>query len=134
MAKKQIATFLGTNPGLSIASEYAYAFSGAVTVNNASVECLKFTSGKKLIVAQFSQAIDYTAIGNGKFTGFTIKLKGLIVATNYEATQTAGTNENNGPQVYQFVIPPFTEVITIGSTDSAADNPFFHTIVGRVYA
>ena len=113
--------------------KHCYAYSGSITVNNDSVECLKFKTGNDPIIADFSQAIDYTNVGGAKFTGFTIKLNGVIIATNYEATDTAGKSENNNPSSYRFLIPPLTEVITIASTDSAADNPFFPSIVGEVY-
>lgn len=127
------AQFTSAGKGLTVLGDYAYAYSGSITVNNDSVECLKFTTGNELIIADFSQSIDYTNIGGARFTGFTIKLNGIIIATNYEATDTAGKSENNNPSYYRFLIPPLSEVITIGSTDSAANNPFFHTIVGRVY-
>jgi len=134
MAKKQIATFLGPNKGLSIAGEHAYAYSGSVAVNNTTVECLNFTTGKELIVAELSQAVNYSQVGNGKLVGFNVKLNGIVVATNLEATQTFGTNENNEPSRYSFIIPPLTQVQTEATTNGEADIEFFHSIVGRVYA
>ncbi len=112
---------------------FVYAYSGQVIVNNTTVTCLEFTTGSGYVVAQFSQAVDYTAIGGGKLVGFTIELNGTVICTNLEATDTAGKSENNGPLSYEFIIPPYTEVKTSGTTDGAADNPFFHTIVGRIY-
>jgi len=94
---------------------------------------LDFKTGAGYIVAEFSQAIDYSNVGNGKFTGFTIKLNDIVIVTNYEATSTGGNAENNMPQFYRLIIPPYTQVTTQGSTDSAANNPFFHTIKGRIY-
>jgi len=48
MARKNIATFLAPNPGLSIVANHCYAYSGSVAVSggsSADTTCLKFTSG-----------------------------------------------------------------------------------------
>ena len=112
---------------------FAYAYSGEVLINNTTETCLLFTSGSGFIHAEFFQAINYGNIGNGKFTGFTIKLNDLEIFVNRESTRNYGDNESNNPEVVRFIIPPLTKVETTGYSDQASDNPFFHSIVGRVY-
>ena len=125
--------FTGPAQALEIYGDFCAAYSGSIIVNNNTVTCLEFTTGNFLSVVRFTQAVDYTAIGGGKFVGFTLELNGTVICTNLEQTDTGGKSENNEPQVYEFIIPPYTEVKTSGITDSVAENPFFHTITGRIY-
>ena len=126
-------SFTGAASGLEIYGDFCAAYSGSILVNNTTVTCLEFRTGNHLSVVEFSQGVNYNQVGNGKLVGFTIELNGTVICTNLEATQTFGTNENNEPSRYAFIIPPYTEVKTEATTDAAADIPFFHTITGRIY-
>jgi len=126
-------TFTGTASGLDIYGDFCAAYSGQIIANNNTVTCLEFRTGNHLSVVEFSQGVNYSNVGNGKLIGFTIELNGTVICTNLEATQTFGTNENNEPSRYAFIIPPYTEVKTEATTDGAADIEFFHTITGRIY-
>jgi len=44
-----------------------------------------------------------------------------------------GKNESNTPSTYRLVIPPYSQVVTEGTTNSAADIPFYHIITGKLY-
>jgi len=135
MAKTRIgsnAIFTGPQKGLSILGEHCYAYSGSVIVNNTTVDCLAFNSGKHYMVVEFREGIDFTNVGT-KFVGFTIKFNGTVILTNYHTVETGGKNESNTPSTYQLVIPPLTNVITQATTNSAANIPFYHLVTGRVY-
>ena len=50
MAKKNVATFLGTQKGLSIVGNYCYAYSGVVRANGSDTTALDFHTGDSTIV------------------------------------------------------------------------------------
>ena len=124
----QNLNYIGTEP-----NSYCFAYSGQFTVNDTSETGLLFTIGGHFIRAKFQQGINYAFIGNGKLTGFTIKVNDQVIVTNLEATQTYGQNENNMASDFEFIIPPYAKVECVGTTDAAADAPFFQVITGRVY-
>jgi len=127
------ASIASTGKGIRYIGQHCYAYAGSVVANNNTVTCLNFTTGSGYVVAEFSQALNYSNVGNGKLIGFTIELNGTVICDNLEATQTFGTNENNQPSTFNFIIPPNTQVKTEATTDGAADIPFYHSITGRVY-
>jgi len=136
MAKTRIgsnAIFSGPQKGLSIIGSHCYAFSGEVFVNNTTATLLEFSTGKGYIIAEFTQSVDYGNIGAGKFIGFNIQYNGVKVVLNNSSTRNYGDNESNQPDIVRILIPPFTTVVTQGFSDQASDNPFFHSISGRVY-
>jgi hypothetical protein len=120
--------YIGVEP-----NSYCFAYSGQFTVNNTTETGLLFTIGAHFIRAKFQQSVDYTSVGNGKLTGFAIKVNDQEIIDNLEATQTAGTNENNNPSSFDFIIPPFAKIECTATTDSGADIPFYQVITGRVY-
>ena len=62
-----------------------------------------------------------------------IKINGIVVLTNYHTVVSGGKNESNTPSTYRLVIPPYSQVVTEGTTNSAADIPFYHIITGKLY-
>jgi hypothetical protein len=123
----------GTGRELNYIGNHCFAYSGEVAVNNATVTLLEFTSGAGYILAEFTQSVDYGNIGNGKFVGFNIQLNGIKVVENNSSTRNYGDNESNQPDAVRILIPPYTNVTTQGFSDQASDNPFFHSITGRIY-
>jgi len=121
----------GTGLGINYVGKYAYAHSGGVTVSNDSIECLNFTSGKDPIIATFYFTTDYNTLGDTKRAGFAIKLNGITIAD--QSQQYSTSYEAAMPNKIKFLIPPFTEVVTIGTTNSTATNLFYHTILGKIY-
>ncbi len=131
MAKKNIATFLGTGKHLSIAGTHAYAYSGGVAINNTSVECLNFTTGKETIMATFYFSMDYTTITGGNTAGWEIKLNNITISKQNDAI--SASYEGLVPKKITFLIPPLTNVTTIGITNSSSNNKFYHTLTGKVH-
>jgi len=119
-----------TGLSLNYVGKHAYAYSGGVAINNSSAECLNFTTGKDPIMATFYFTMDYTSLADAKTAGFTIKLNGLIIAD--QNNHISASYEGIIPNKIKFFIPPFTEVVTIGTTNSATANLFYHTIIGKV--
>ena len=80
MAKKQVATFLGPQPGLCYAGEFVYAYSGTVEVTGTTnpVSMLSFHTGKEVINAFFQ--FQYVEAG-GNDLNFFIDFNGNRIAT-----------------------------------------------------
>jgi len=133
MAKKQIATFLGPNLGLSVVGDHCYAYSGQVIIANTTETCLSFTTGNHISVVEFTQSIDAEAIGQGQLIGFSIEMNGTVITSLKEFLRDQGSGETVALLYYRFIIPPNTQVTTKGYTDDSSDNPFFHTLSGRIY-
>ena len=69
MAKKQIATFLGPNKGLSIIGNHAYAYSGPYQASTTSVIVLDFSTGNQYVVGKlFLNGTIQTGSGSGEIT------------------------------------------------------------------
>mgnify|MGYP005826172211 CR=1 FL=1 len=126
MAKKQIATFLAPNKGLSVVGTHCYAYNNAA-VGTAETTILEFTTGKFYIVGQIHYSkntfdgddMQYQLYFNGSLVlGFT---------DQYSANDFAY-------QAYPIVIPPLT-LVKATSTDDTGDNarPVFCSITGRIY-
>jgi len=122
----------GAGLELNYLGRHCFAYSGSVIVNNTTETCLSFTTGSSYIRAEFREGVDFTNVGT-KFVGFTIKMNGIVILTNYHTVETGGKNESNTPSTYKLIIPPYTQIITQASTNSAADIPFYHLITGKLY-
>ena len=126
MAKKNIATFLGPQKGLSIIGEHAYAFSGSFAAGSGPTDYLAFaTGGKEYIVGRFEMNADFAGTG-GNDLAVIIKFNGINVV--YESD--IGNNYLAGDCYFDVVIPPLTSVLVQMVASSAVSNINF---VGRVY-
>ena len=129
MAKKQIATFLAPNKGLSIAGNFAYGYSGEVTVasagGGANTTLLEFTSGDYLFVGflNFSNDLDGAAAIN-----LEMSLNGQIILTMKE-----DSSSTDSPMRYNVIIPPNTEV-SVKWGQASGSNKATALLTGRVYA
>jgi len=126
MAKKQIATFLAANKGLSIAGEHAYAYSGIQTIASPPTlqTLLEFTTGNYILLAKVSWCGD-AANSWDFFTN--ILLNGVLV---WNATYEDGKYAMSD-QPLPMVIPPNTHFE--GKLSSAGADNVAMTIAGRVY-
>jgi len=116
-----------------IGNRNCYAYSGELIVADATVTCLEFTTGAGYIMADFSQSIDASQIDQGQLIGFSIELNSIVVCKFEEHVRSYAGQEYIGLQKYEFLIPPLTHVTTKAYTDDSSNNPFFHTLTGRVY-
>jgi len=118
---------------LNVIGDFCYAYSGLVTIANTTATCLSFTTGSHISVVEFTQSIDAEAIGQGQLIGFSIEMNGVVITSLKEFLRDQGSGETVALLYYRFIIPPYTQVTTKGYTDDSSDNPFFHTISGKIY-
>jgi hypothetical protein len=138
MAKKNTATFLGPNKGLSIVGEHAYAYSGDIPTNQASSQLtmLEFTTGTETFVGTWTVCGTVPISGAGvsgsggldqfhlAFNGTT--LQGLRTETNEEDMPSSDT--------IPVIIPPHTKVTVKGiSAKNDANWGFSTALHGRIY-
>ena len=127
MAKKRIGTFLGTNQGLSVAGDYAYAYSGVVEPGAGPTTVLDFTTGNYVCVGRFEMNADFKG-GGGNDYSVTLKLNGITIVFEQDIANNwlAGDNE------YPIIIPPNTLVEGLLS-DGGANKDMNLNFTGRVY-
>jgi len=134
MAKKQIATFLAPNQGLSIVGDHAYAYSGAVPALNSEQTLFNFTSASGYIVATLTMTapiIMTTGIGVGLIRGYNLAFNSQTVG-RYKVDSVSEDMPSN-TEVH-ILIPPLTAVV-LTCIDDNSDATFFGTanLTGRVY-
>jgi len=128
MAKKNIATFLGPNKGLSVVGAYAYAYSGNIASGSSDAEgtALDFTTGNYILKGQlqFCHPTDAT-----EDMTYRIYFNGQVI----QRWMNTGNLEPNQPQNPVFIIiPPRTVVkVTVASAGSARGQ--LASITGRIY-
>lgn len=133
MAKKNIATFLGPNKGLSILAGHSYAFSGTYESVDGSQTMLDFTTGKEVHVGTFSfnAPVRFAGASAGGIAVYQISFNGVVVAL--------GKSDSGAPDyVYQgtqeVIIPPLTHVTLKARCDENTANELITaTFSGRVY-
>ena len=129
MAKKQIATFLAPNKGLSIVGNHAYAYSGEVSVANTEINLLDFVSGKDYITAKVQLGSN---AGENEDYVFKIYFNGTVVFSTLFNNQ--GAQYVDVANSIPVIIPPLTNVQM--SLDNIADTDtrvWTVHMVGRVY-
>jgi len=133
MAKKRTVTFLGPNKGLSVVgNNYAYAYSGVISLNAESVTGLYFTSGDFIFVGNLNWTWDYHSMGDTADYGITIKFNGSTILFSDQATRASGGRVgHNTLETTEIIIPPNTTVEILGTTES--DTNYSMLLTGRVY-
>jgi len=125
MAKKQIATFLGTSKALVILGSHCYAYSGSFNPADGTT-FLEFTSpGHSYIVGSVEINADYAGTGGTNFQ-IVIALNGINVVSERDV----GNDYVPGDTEFKLIIPPLTTVkVTLTSTTAPANANF----TGRIY-
>ena len=126
MAKKNIATFLGTGKGLSILGDHCFAYSGEKVANTSATNFLKFTTGNYYTVAnvQFNYPRD-----NNEDATYEILMNGTVIQ---KWVSTGSLNPHQPQNVVPIVIPHHTEVI-VRATVLTTGRYQVVSITGRVY-
>ena len=123
MAKKQLTTFLGPNKGLSIAGDFAAAYTGAQASHTTKFTVLSFTTGNYLFVGEFqlNGAINLNDPTDINQTNATIKLNGNVVSL-----LTSGNGAIDAPmsQTQAVLIPANTEVTVEFDMDNISADRF----------
>jgi len=126
MAKKQIATYLGPNKGLSIVGTHMYATSGAVNFDDTETTCIKATTGNYYSYAYIQVGISEVSSDN---VFLRVYLNGALVFLH-----TVGdTQKIDRVTPVRVVIPPNTEFkVTMTNQDDTVRSATVIT-TGRVY-
>ena len=125
MAKKNIATFLGTQKGIVVLGSHAYAYSGSFNPGGGST-FLEFTSpGQSYMVGTIEVNADYAGTGGSNFQ-IVISLNGITVVSERDV----GNDYVPGDTEFKLIIPPSTTVkVDLTSTTAPANANF----TGRIY-
>jgi len=105
MAKKNIATFLGTGKHLTIAGNQAFAYSGPVSVNATLTTLISFHTGGKMIKALLVPMYMGSAAEGDDYL-WSVTFNGSIVAQLVLANNVEVPNTD-----CILIVPPLTEVI-----------------------
>jgi len=126
MAKKQIATFLGSQKGISIIGSHCYAYSGVVTLTNSFADYLNFTTGKETMVCDLNILGDWDTLGANNIET-KASLNGTVVIQDDSSGELA-------PYVWPcpLIIPPNTHVKIEGKVQSGTIE-FTCVLTGRIY-
>jgi len=128
MAKKNVATFVGPNKGLSMVGSHAYAFSGKITTTTASSAAttyLDFVTGSEYITATFHWLEAYS--GNAD--------RFIDILINGQSVMT-GIADDSANQLYaqpiKILLPPHSQItVKYGINGQTIDVTW--AMVGRVY-
>jgi TPP-dependent indolepyruvate ferredoxin oxidoreductase alpha subunit len=124
----------GTGSSINYVSEWAYAHSGLIDVDNNVANLIDFTSGSEILVATIQNF--YAGVSTGSQptpnAQFQTKFNGEVV-TSYvtfdAATDNAVKNE------LHMIIPPFTRVTLTGvNAETTATIQLLAIISARIYA
>ena len=131
MAKKQIATFLGPNKGLSIVGSHSYAYSGVVNIGNSETDMLDFQSEHNYMVctwyAHFNQpTADPVASEDFRF---------ILYLNGNQIAMTESPDSHTGRSKLQdIIIPPNTNVKVTGRNYSGSTTePCGVVITGKIH-
>jgi|TARA_Y100000310_G_C19985066_1_gene491552 hypothetical protein len=130
MAKKQIATFLAPNKGLSIVGNHAYGYSGVLDIGADETDMLSFTTGNYYFVGTLQ--FNYLE-RQGETFQYKFYLNNLVVQGFIEAG--GSTGEPNAPTTFMnVIIPPNTLVkATAQNILDAATRDQVCNMAGRIY-
>ena len=131
MAKKRTATFLGTGKHLSIAGNFAYAYSGLYAVSTTAVDQLSFTSGNYSIVGRVQlNGPSREGAHTGGGTTCVVTFNGVAViilrnrTTDHESPSSTWSN---------IIIPPYTKVACRVDSPTSESAETSVSITGRVH-
>ena len=117
------------SPGLGIRyiGNWAYAYSGGVSVNNVETDLLNFTSGSGFIVAIWRADYFENAGDDARWILYfnEVKVSSITANRNYEAGRESPVN---------IIIPPYTIVkITAQNITDTSVLELMTSLTGRVY-
>ena len=126
------ASVASTGFGIRYIGDWAYAYSGLITVNNDTVTQLEFTTGTGVMVAKYQFFTDIESISSNRTIGFNIKLNSvLVIESVYFSSATTAVYDIDIP--VELIIPPLTKVTIESVTSNTNDMSTYGTLTGRVY-
>jgi len=129
MAKKNIATFLGTQKGLSIVGNHAYAYSGSINNDGSgTTTVLEFKTGSEYVVGQM-HFIYFTESGTPD-AAYTLLINGESV---YALTMNGNISDVNRPDVAVLLPPQSTIQVLVQRISGSGTIALGASFTGRVY-
>jgi len=136
MAKKQTATFLGGQLGISTIGEHAYAYSGQFPTGSVQslTDMLNFTTGDYYLVGEWTVCGSVnlsSASDTGALDQFYLSYNSITIQSLKTDTQ-----QEDSPTLYTIpiMIPPRTVVICQGISSLNNDSwRISQSIAGRIY-
>ena len=129
MAKKQIATFLGPQKGLTVAGDYCYAYSGTVAVTGSETTMLDFATGKEYLKVVIEPHGVFSQIGQSQIS-MAVTINGnTILHTYWDASLDSSMYDT--PTL--LLIPPLSTVTVTLAQATGSDKDMQLTLTGRVY-
>jgi len=128
MVKKRIATFLGTQQGLTVIKDHCYAYSGATVISDTDVhKLLSFHTGDSYMVVEF---IFWRRSWEDDDIAFYVELNGTqVLAWIGRVAEPQGTNQ----QI--MVLPPRTLVEAyVDKQQQVNESMVGINVTGKVYA
>ena len=130
MAKKNIATFLGTSNTLSYLGDHAYAYGGVVGVPQSTTTLLSFETGKQYVKGILGVQ---NGSGSGDDMSYEVSLNGVVIVTIYAGANPDRSWSDQYP--LNLIIPPHTTLL-VTAYNEGSGSPRNHSAIfeGRVYA
>lgn len=126
------ASVVQTGLGIRYIGDWAYAYSGAVVINNDTQTQLLFTTGSGVIKGRYEWGFDAANMASNKVVGYIIKMNDLLVYEMIVETVTTQSGMDMDKPVH-LIIPPFTKVEVQAYTNHTANMDSFGVFTGRVY-
>jgi len=133
MAKKNIATFLGPQLGISyMGSDTWGGWSGLKQPNNNTVEAFNFHSPNKGLIVDMGWFINFDDVSSSKALELSVSLNGTtVILVRGEMTGNADYPDSFPFVIPSFIIPPESEVIVEVGTDETSAVANYVTLVGK---
>jgi len=122
------ASVAATGLGIRYISDYAYGYSGEITLTTSDTTMLLFTTGSGIILAK-TQFFYLAQGGSGTDANFSVKFNDLEIL---QFEDDRDIREGLWPNPIPLVIPPQTKVELIGKVDASTEVAYA-TFTGRVY-
>jgi len=119
MAKKQIATFLGPQLGLTVIGDHCLAFSGLIASTNGTIgsapTMLDFATGDKFLRIK----VYYTDTETSNYTRYIRFLINNNIVMDWASD---GAPPLSTDSAWQFIIPPFSRFEALANINGVTDN------------
>ena len=120
------ASVAATGLGIRYIGNYAYAYSGSVSITSGGDEMLNFTSGAGIIKAEFQ--VNYPSNNDEDMT-YEILFSNISI----QKWLNTGAQTPYQPQnPVKLIIPPFT-IVVLSATSSGSSRSQIASMTGRVY-
>jgi len=123
--------YTGPAEALELSGDFAYAYSGAVLLNNETKTALAFTTGNYMCVARIQHTGRFAIYGGSKRVETRIYLNDSEIIRMAIMTSAGFSGLDNDP--FYIIIPPYTKVRVEVATDDTQNLENYITLTGRIY-